>query len=60
MAEVDDLREELAETEAALARLPQVDECQCAGPHEAMAVCEERNELAQRIEALTERLSTRR
>jgi hypothetical protein len=55
MTEVDDLRAELAEAEAALARLPQVEECQCAGPHEALALSEERNELLQRIDALRAR-----
>jgi hypothetical protein len=56
MAEVDDLRAELADAEAALAELPQADECQCAGPHEALTLTEERYELAQRIDALRTRL----
>jgi hypothetical protein len=56
MAEVDDLRDELAEAEATLARLPQVDELQSAGTHQARAVSEERNELARHIEALAARI----
>ena len=56
MAEVDDLRDELAEAESAFARLPQLDECQPAGSHAALACGEERNELAQRIAAIRARL----
>lgn len=56
MAEVDDLRDELAEAEASLARLPSPEECRCTGPHESLSLTEERQELAQRIEALSARL----
>jgi hypothetical protein len=56
MAEVDDLRDELAEAEATLARLPLVDEWQSASDHEALAMREERNELARHIEALSARI----
>jgi hypothetical protein len=56
MAEVDDLRDELAEAESTLARLPQVDEVQNVSGHEALALREERNELARHIEALSARI----
>ena len=56
MGEVDDLRDELADSEARLARMPSPEECQCAGAHEALSLTEERQELVQRIEALSGRI----
>lgn len=56
MAEVDDLRDELAEAEATLARLPLVDELTGGTTHDALALSEERSELARHIEALAARI----
>jgi chromosome segregation ATPase len=56
VAEVDDLRNELATAEGLLADLPEVEACREACAHDLLEVTEQRAELTQRISALSARL----
>jgi hypothetical protein len=56
VAEVEDLRSELEVAEGLLADLPHVEECREACAHDLLEVTEQRNELVQRIGALSDRL----